>query len=909
MALQRSEADNDTSRPGVAKWPHILGGSAVILQFYAFASLTLVLLSGWVALEAVAGYLGGSLRWAVVTRGSFRRHFEVLQALLRSLRLRKQAETQVPLAVADAPELFAMLESLCFLLNIAPAPAVFLEMDGKASFQHGERITLGIGFDLFAGLTRSELEVVLAHELCHASLPRWIMGRWLAHGLQRGLQLSRALSRLCPPRERSNPTSLASALLQVTEGLVEATARHAAAFSRQEELAADRGAAVILGSEAVHHALLKMESLKHYAARLSWHERLAQLEAQTFSAWLTQEFSKAKPVTITELNALTQDRYSTHPSLRDRLAALPPTTIALTQPDTRSAISLLANPDALAESLFARVLATTIKEEERDTRKLRRWIKETRVARDLRPVQACGGALVLAAAIAATVAWSVGAGPGVLSAIWASLAVGLLLFHLGRYREQFTLPLPDFGLLKHTWDTDRDAPDDELKRVKTLCAEQVSGKNPKKACRILESKCFDALRECDYPKAAVAAQMLLAQQPDSLAGLLTSAITLAWRGDGKAADVIAAVQRKNGLKGPSLCWGIAWAFMFRGNWGRAEALLEQTIDQHPADPTLLNLRALCQARRGKIQSAIHNARRACEPQPKNIEHAKFLIGLLLEGGYVREAQTRLAPLEQQIDADPELMLLVVRTNLSLRNYAGAEAWSRALTRKSAPAYMIVQLAAFHELAGLFDQAGSYYSAALSQGHFPDACLGLSRVEAGRNNISAARQHALNALAFLKPLGKFATPPITLLRPILTQLATLEPPVWAAHAWLANLPDNALPSALAGMSFIVYGTSQSKAEQILRTVMDAMFAGGIRPATINIAWRLAPPDHQPFGNVCPGVQPLLNDTGSSPYREFHRRGLWQSRDTRIQSLLQGLHFIPGPLLPLLPADDDLVAQSV
>ena len=580
---------------------------------------------------------------------------------------------------------------------------------------------------------------------------------------------------IIPPRERSNPTSLASALLQVTEGLVEATARHAAAFSRQEELAADRGAAVILGSEAVHHALLKMESLKHYAARLSWHERLAQLEAQTFSAWLTQEFSKAKPVTITELNALTQDRYSTHPSLRDRLAALPPTTIALTQPDTRSAISLLANPDALAESLFARVLATTIKEEERDTRKLRRWIKETRVARDLRPVQACGGALVLAAAIAATVAWSVGAGPGVLSAIWASLAVGLLLFHLGRYREQFTLPLPDFGLLKHTWDTDRDAPDDELKRVKTLCAEQVSGKNPKKACRILESKCFDALRECDYPKAAVAAQMLLAQQPDSLAGLLTSAITLAWRGDGKAADVIAAVQRKNGLKGPSLCWGIAWAFMFRGNWGRAEALLEQTIDQHPADPTLLNLRALCQARRGKIQSAIHNARRACEPQPKNIEHAKFLIGLLLEGGYVREAQTRLAPLEQQIDADPELMLLVVRTNLSLRNYAGAEAWSRALTRKSAPAYMIVQLAAFHELAGLFDQAGSYYSAALSQGHFPDACLGLSRVEAGRNNISAARQHALNALAFLKPLGKFATPPITLLRPILTQLATLEPP--------------------------------------------------------------------------------------------------------------------------------------
>ena len=565
--------------------------------------------------------------------------------------------------------------------------------------------------------------------------------------------------------------------------------------------------------------------------------------------------------------------------------------MTLAQADTRPAISLLANPDALAERLFARILATTIEEEERDTRKLRRWIRETRAAKDLRPVQACGGALVLAAAMAGTAAWRVGADALVLSAIWGSLFVGLLLFQLGRYRERLTLPLPDFGLLKRTWETDRERSDDELKRMKAACAEQVSGKIPKKACRILASKWLDALRECDYPKAAVAAQMLLAQQPDSLAGLLTSAISLAWRGDDSAAEAIANVQRKNGLKGASLCWGMAWAFMFRGNWGRAEALLEQTIDRHPSDPTLLNLRALCQARRGKIQSAIHNARRACEPQSKNIEHAKFLIGLLLEGGYVREAQARLVPLDKQIATDHELMMLAVRINLSLRNCAGAEAWSQALVRESAPASMMVQLAAFHELAGLLDQAGSYYSEALTRGHFPDACLGLARVEAGRNNFSAARRHALDALTFLKPLGKFATPPIALLGPILAQLAILESPVRAARAWLAAVPDNALPSALAGMSFIVYDASQSKAEQTLLTVIDAMFAGGIRPTVKNIVWRLAPPEHQPFGNVCPGVQPLLKDTGSFPYREFQRRGLWQSRDTRIQSLLQGLRFVP------------------
>jgi Tfp pilus assembly protein PilF len=581
---------------------------------------------------------------------------------------------------------------------------------------------------------------------------------------------------------------------------------------------------------------------------------------------------------------------------------LPRTQITLTQADTRPAISLLANPDALAERLFARVLATTIEEEERDTRKLRRWIRETRATKDLRPVQVCGGALVLAAAMAGTAAWNVGMGPLGLSAIWGSLLVGLLLFQLGRYREQFTLPLPDFGLLKHTWETAREMSDEELQRMKAGFAEQVSNKNRKKARRILESKCFDALKECNYPKAAVAAQLLLEQQPGSLAGLLTSAISLASCGDSEAADAIAEVQRKNGLKGQSLCWGMAWAFMFRGNWGRAEALLEQTIDRHPSDPTLLNLRALCQARRGKIQSAIHNARRACEPHPRNVEHAKFLIGLLLEAGYIREAQARLAPLDEQIAADRELMMLAVRINLSLRNCAGAEAWSQAIIRESAPAFMIVQLAAFHEMAGLLDRAGSYYSQALARGHFPDACLGLARVEAARDNISAARQHALNALTFLKPLGKFATPPIALLRPILAQLAILEPPVRAARAWIASVPDDALPSALAGMSFIVYGASQSKAEQTLRMVIDAMFAGGIRPAITKIVWQLAPPEHQPFGNVCPGVQPLLNDAGSSPYREFQRRGLWQSLDTQIQSLLQGLRFVPGSPLPSLPADE-------
>jgi len=80
-----------------------------------------------------------------------------------------------------------------------------------------------------------------------------------------------------------------------------------------------------------------------------------------------------------------------------------------------------------------------------------------------------------------------------------------------------------------------------------------------------------------------------------------------------------------------------------GDWARAEALLEEAVVSLRAEPTVVIMLALCQSRRGKLQSAIVNARRACTPQPRNKEHAKFLIDLLLEAGYFREAQERLFP--------------------------------------------------------------------------------------------------------------------------------------------------------------------------------------------------------------------------------------------------------------------------
>jgi tetratricopeptide (TPR) repeat protein len=239
------------------------------------------------------------------------------------------------------------------------------------------------------------------------------------------------------------------------------------------------------------------------------------------------------------------------------------------------------------------------------------------------------------------------------------------------------------------------------------------------------------------------------------------------------------------------------------------------------------------------------------------------------------------------------MLFAIRLDLSLRDFEGARRWAEALAQRGPPAYVFVQLAAYYELAGQLTEAGRYYGEALAKAHYPDACLGLARLETAGGNPVAARRRALEALNFLRPLGRHATPPIDLLRPILTQLAVLEPPVRDARAWIAEVAATALPAALAGMSFVVFAATQAKAEAFLLSIIAAMFGDRPRPATKDIMWRPAPPEHQPVGPVRPGAQPLGAGADSSPFREFQRHGFWQPRHSRIQSLADGLRLLPEP----------------
>jgi hypothetical protein len=69
-------------------------------------------------------------------------------------------------------------------------------------------------------------------------------------------------------------------------------------------------------------ALSKLGSLHWITSRLPWNERVAQLQqARGYSQWLLQEIAQGNTVSVDDLNKTLFNKYSTHPLIRDRLAA------------------------------------------------------------------------------------------------------------------------------------------------------------------------------------------------------------------------------------------------------------------------------------------------------------------------------------------------------------------------------------------------------------------------------------------------------------------------------------------------------------------------------------------------------------------------------------------------------------
>jgi tetratricopeptide (TPR) repeat protein len=251
------------------------------------------------------------------------------------------------------------------------------------------------------------------------------------------------------------------------------------------------------------------------------------------------------------------------------------------------------------------------------------------------------------------------------------------------------------------------------------------------------------------------------------------------------------------------------------------------------------------------------ARQVCSAGTADAEDTKFLIDLLLRSGYLREAQEQLRRLESAINDDLDLIFMMVRVSLLLKDLEAAERWTELLKQKNAGAHYFVRLGQLHETARQSAKAAQLYGQALESGFYPEALVGLGRLEAEAQNKESARKHLLEALDVDRPLAEKAVGPLPLFHPILGQLLALQPPIPNCRAWVITLNDGAAPRGLEHKSLLIYAPDRQHAERSLYTIFTAMQPKTPPPPPSSVGWAEGRREQQPEGPVLAGVQCVLN----------------------------------------------------
>ncbi len=263
------------------------------------------------------------------------------------------------LAPAEHPRLFTQLNQVAGAVRQAMPSEVYLipqvnawvaQRGGAMGF--GSRRVMGLGLPLLQILKVSELQAVLAHEFGHFSGGDTGLGPWVYK------------TRVAIGRTLQNLSSHRSLLFYPFLWYGKLFMRISQAVSRRQEFAADELASRAVGSQPL------MEGLKaiHGAAMAFgpyWENEAGPVLNSGFRPPLAEGFARfiqAPPIAQAVSQGLARqiaegkaDPYDTHPSLRERLAAiegLPRGDQPLAEPP---AISLLESVAELETRLLARV--------------------------------------------------------------------------------------------------------------------------------------------------------------------------------------------------------------------------------------------------------------------------------------------------------------------------------------------------------------------------------------------------------------------------------------------------------------------------------------------------------------------------------------------------------------------------
>lgn len=859
----QAPAPNERPLSPWAKAGLIASTAAIVLLFYIFqllAALALAtLLAGELILVIVLLRVGLS-GWMVRV---MREHVDVIKILLGSFWLRsKFAEFQIPLSEADAPELFKVLRSLSSRLQLTPPNEVQLEMSVNAWVRLGGlrsgagKTRLGIGYDLLSGLSISEIEAVLAHELAHAKLVQRGFKRLANSALSRcGALIHPLIAIVKEGRDLGQNRSVAQALYSLTDSLTRLLARLVAAYSRQDEFEADRGAAEICGANSLRSALLKLNALAEASNRLPWRERVAQLQSgESYSEWFARELASNASASLANSgqNAEVFDKYATHPILSDRLHALPPDSARST--NDQPALGLLVAPDAIAQRLVGEIQRVSAIQEEKDSKALSKWARRANRRRNIVPLQLLTVFIFIGAAVGFVLGlvesnkelW-IGASLLALASGWATF------IWRPRYKDRCALPVPDYAELVEA--SSRKLALDQQSAMESEFQELASReKRKKRKVALLLDQAYKALGACDYLRAHVATRVIFKIDAKSVEPQLAFAIAAAVVNQvNDSARSLFYVRFHTGFSSKSTAWGAAWAFTLLGDWTRGESLLDDLVEKYPEEKTFQCLLAIARSRRGKVHSAIATARAVCTPAPKNKAHARLLIGLLLDAGLHREASSRLLPLEALAKTDRHLQLQIIRAKLLTRDFEAAQQWADLLLQTDPSIRSRLQLGHFYRQARQLARASAFFAEVQKEGHFPEALLALAQINSERHEKAAARELILKALNLYAPVPEGAVTSLELFRSLISTLYGLEDSA-RCSAWRATIPSaGTFHKALANTTYLIFATTAEEASRYTTTVLRAMDPN-FDPACL--IWKPAPKDEQPVRPARPGVQGMV-----------------------------------------------------
>jgi Zn-dependent protease with chaperone function len=788
----------------------------------------------------------------------------VFAVLVRRMWLPSAPVYRVPLPPDQAPRLFDVIRALAGQLALEPPSRVFVEMHGSAwvmmrGFGRGSgRTTLGIGFDLLAALTTAEVEAVMAHELAHARLVRRGLSRWLNKGLGRLSAVTNGLVGFAEANRQSGEDSdLADGAERFFKPLTLRAARLVATYSRQDEFEADRLAAGVCGAGTLRSALTRLEFLDAALQRLPWNERLARARSgEHFTEWFVGELARAGDGVESDLVRHTPDPFSTHPSMRDRLAALPRADGADgPHRDAPSGVTLLADPDAIATRLMDEIDRVVDRQELRDTKRLARETRKLAKPTRTTAGEILGVILICAAVILVLVGISEGFTAGLLIATVGNLFLGVLLYRVSFAGSQVGLPIPAYGTLSNQrrWDSQEALRDEEQAVEAELRGATTAGGKRRRLGKLL-GRGRSALVARDFLRVHVAARLARGLAPKSADASLLYAIGAAALGNGtQAIEALGLVRRQVGLGAFHTKWGAAWALSLLDD-RLAEGLLQQLHGRRPRVATFPAMLARLQMVHGKLHSAIRNAETAVRLDPSNRATAELLVQLLLTTGRVQEAGERLRSYAEDARKDPDLAYLMVRTALMRRDLPQAREWADVIRSFDATHEGLLAVANAFGLARLDDIAAEFFTAALDAGYVPEARIGLAKVARFRGDPVASRRHLLAALGAHNAMLSRGASPATVFEEVLAGLISLEQGRTACRAWIATFPHAEMP--LSERSLLVHAPTEAAAQEHLREIVEAIQRDRPPFDLAGVKWREAPPDDQPIRPIQPGVKGVV-----------------------------------------------------